>query len=455
MRYGVSVFVALFSFLFAQPEIAWQRCLGGSGDDYAHSIQQTTDGGYIVAGWTLSDDGDVSGYHGGYDFWVVKLNSSGDIVWQKCLGGSGEDEAHSIQQTTDGGYIVAGVTASNDGDVSGNRGDYDFWVVKLNSSGDIVWQKCLGGSNDDAAYSIQQITDGGYVVAGYTESNDGDVSGNHGYSDSWVVKLSSSGNIVWQKCLGGSRCDNAYSIQQTTDGGYIVAGCTESNDGDVSGNHGGYDFWVVKLNSSGNIVWQKCLGGSSYDEVCSIQQTADGGYIVAGGTLSNDGDVSGNHGSADFWVVKLNSSGDIVWQKCLGGSNDDAAYSIQQITDGGYVVAGYTESNDGDVSGNHGSADFWVVKLRPDADDITEPTAPKRASLSVFPNPFNSSCAIFAPRGSKVSIYAISGKLFFGAEAGEGPLVWTPSADLPCGVYVVRARLPDGVEVTARAVHVR
>jgi hypothetical protein len=343
--------------------IQWQKCLGGSGYDSANSIQQTTDGGYIITGMTESTDGDVSGNNGSIDAWVVKLDSSGNIQWQKCLGGSGDDTADSIQQTTDGGYIVAGATMSTDGDVSGNNGSADAWVVKLDSSGNIQWQKCLGGSDDDQANSIQQTTDGGYIVAGATMSTDGDVSGNNGSADFWVVKLDSSGNIQWQKCLGGSDMDSAYSILQSTDGGCIVAGRTRSTDGDVSGNNGSSDAWVMKLDSSGNIQWQKCLGGSDVDSASSIQQTTDGGYILAGVTESNDGDVSGNNGLSDFWVVELDSSGNIQWQKCLGGSDEDYAGSIQQTTDGGYIVTGRTRSTDGDVSGNHGSYDVWVVKL--------------------------------------------------------------------------------------------
>ncbi|MDI6832968.1 MAG: hypothetical protein QMD02_03870 [Bacteroidales bacterium] len=342
----------------------WQKCLGGTNTDIANSIQQTSDGGFIVAGYTFSNDGDVSGNHGGSDAWVVKLNSSGDIEWQKCLGGTSWDEAYYIQQTNNSGFIVACKTNSNNGDVSGNHGGDDYWVVKLNSSGDIEWQKCLGGTSWEVAYTIQQTSDGGFIVAGYTNSNDGDVSGNHGYFDAWVVKLNSSGNIEWPKCLGGTGNDYANSIQQTSDGGFIVAGETYSNDDDVSGNHGYFDYWVVKLNSLGDIEWQKCLGGTGNDYAYSIQQTSDSGFIVAGFTNSNDGDVSGNHGGYyDAWVVKLNSSGNIEWHKCLGGTNDDRANSIQQTSDGGFIVAVYTMSNDGDVSGNHGYSDYWVVKL--------------------------------------------------------------------------------------------
>ncbi|UCH15292.1 MAG: hypothetical protein JSV22_04830, partial [Bacteroidales bacterium] len=231
------------------------------------------------------------------------------IEWQKSLGGSCGDEAHSIKQTSDGGYIVAGLSCSNNGDVSENNGNYDYWIVKLTSTGEIEWQKSHGGNEAEWAYSIQQTSDGGYIVAGVSQSNDGDVSGNHGTYDYWIVKLTSIGVLDWQKSLGGSDEDMAYSIQQTSDGGYIVAGRSESSDGDVSGNHGSSDFWIVKLNPSGEIDWQRTLGGSGDDYANSIQQTTDGGYIVAGGSNSNDGDVSGNHGYGDYWVVKLTSTG--------------------------------------------------------------------------------------------------------------------------------------------------
>ncbi|MDX9705524.1 MAG: T9SS type A sorting domain-containing protein [Weeksellaceae bacterium] len=359
--------IILFGFMVqtqAQaPDIEWQKSLGGSYGEIAYSVQQTTDGGYIVAGYSESNDGDVNSNYGFSDYWIVKLNSAGSIEWQKSLGGSDVDYAYSIQQTTDGGYIVAGRSYSNDGDVSGNHGFSDYWIVKLDSTGNTQWQKSLGGSYADYAKSIQQTTDGGYIVAGAASSNDGDVSGNLGGYDYWVVKLDKSGSMEWQKSLGGSSNDYATSIQQTTDGGYIVAGYSESNDGDVIGNHGDKDYWVVKLDSTGNMEWQKSLGGSGWDAAHSIQQTTDNGYIVAGYSESNDGDVSGNHGNMDYWVVKLDNIGNMEWQKSLGGSDAEVANSIQQTTDGGYIIAGYSSSNDGDVSNNYGLTDCWIVKL--------------------------------------------------------------------------------------------
>ncbi len=426
------------------PAIQWQKCLGGPDGDVAYSIQQTNDGGFIVAGFTYSNDGDVLGFHGYNDAWIVKLNSSGDIEWQKCLGGTDHDFAYSIQQTSDGGFIVAGLTGSNDGDVSGNHGGRDAWVVKLNSSGEIEWQKCLGGTNYDFAYSIQQTSDGGFIVASITGSNDGDVSGNHGGSDYWVVKLNSSGGIEWQKCLGGTNSDGGifndyiYSIQQTSDGGFIMACETMSNDGDVSGNHGSYDAWVVKLNSLGDIEWQKCLGGTNRDIANSIQQTSDGGFIVAGSTSSNDGDVSGNHGYGDAWVVKLNSSGDIEWQKCIGGTNYEFANSIQQTSDGGFIVAGETLSNNGDVSGNHGYSDAWVVKLTNEPDRINE--IENYNLLSIYPNPFTEYAIITFdnPTNEKyrLLIIDVTGKVVMEINEIYGDRVEIDGSNLSAGVYV-------------------
>ncbi|RZK18424.1 MAG: T9SS type A sorting domain-containing protein [Flavobacterium sp.] len=366
------VFALLISInsLAQSPDIQWQKTLGGTDYDGASCVQQTSDGGYILAGHTVCNDGDVTGNHGENDVWVVKLNATGVIVWQKALGGTLSDYANSIQQTSDGGYIVAGNTASNNGDVMGNHntGYDDVWIVKLNSTGIILWQKTLGGTNHEMAKSIQQTSDGGYIFAGSTDSNDGDVSGNHStFLDCWIVKLNGTGEIIWQKTMGGTSDDFASEIQQTSDGGYIIAGLTASNNGDVTQQHGIFDCWILKLNSIGEIIWQKTYGGTNQDSATSIQQTLDGGYIVAGNTYSNDGDVSGNHGDLDLWIVRLNASGTIVWQKSFGGTSTDYANSIKQRLDGSYIVAGYTYSNNGDVSGNHTTDnslnDYWVIKL--------------------------------------------------------------------------------------------
>lgn len=343
--------------------IDWQRSLGGSKDEIANCVQQTIDGGYIIAGWTKSNDGDVSEHHGGMDYWIVKLTSTGAVEWQKTLGGSEDDKAWSIQQTADGGYIIAGYSHSDDGDVSGNNGSSDYWIVKINSAGDIEWQKSFGGSDIESANCIQITADEGYIIGGYSHSDDGDVSVNHGLADYWVVKLTSTGDLKWEKSLGGSEEDQAWFIQQTMDGSYIVAGHSCSNDGDVTVSKGEDDFWIVMLDSTGNIEWQKSFGGQGDNRARSIRQTVDGGYIVTGESNSSVSGVTEYHKLMDYYIVKLTSTGEIEWQKALGGDNEDLSKSIQQTSDNGYVIAGWSESNDGDVSGNHGGKDYWIVKI--------------------------------------------------------------------------------------------
>jgi PKD repeat protein len=347
--------------------VRWQKCLGGNGQDFANAVLQTADGDYIVAGYTSSNDGDVSGHHGDNDFWVIKLKSNGTIDWQKCLGGSGRDYANALIESSDGGYVVAGYTSSNDGNISGNHGSGDFWVAKLASNGTIVWSQCLGGSGDDQANAISQTSDGGFIVAGYTQSNDGDVSGNHGNNDFWVVKLKPDGTIDWRKCLGGSSYEYANAIIQVSDGGYVAVGRSDSNDGDAPRDNGCYDYdsWIVKLSETGGIEWQKRLGGSSYDSASDIIETNDGGFIVAGETESSDRLVFGNHGQKDLWVVKLFGNGTIDWQRCLGGTYPDIANAMIQASDGGTVIAGSTMSADGDVSSkSENQWNIWIVKLR-------------------------------------------------------------------------------------------
>ena len=235
-----------------------EKSLGGTQGDYANSIQQTINGGYIVAGYTESTNGDVTGNNGiGGKYWIVKLDLLGNIQWENCYGGNGVDDgAYSIQQTSDSGFIVAGFSQSTDGEVTGNHGENDYWIIKLDTIGAIQWEKCYGGFNQDLAYSIKQTTDRGYIIAGFSYSNDDDVSGNMGIANYWIVKINSIGAIQWQKCLCGSDYENAYSIQPLINGGFIIAGVSLSSNGDVTGHHMGYDYithdstsdiWIVKL----------------------------------------------------------------------------------------------------------------------------------------------------------------------------------------------------------------
>lgn len=430
----ITFILGISSTLAQAPDVEWQKSLGGSGEDTAHSLQQTADGGYIIAGSSVSNNGDVTGNRGNEDYWVVKLNTMGDIQWQKSLGGTGSDRANSIQQTEDGGYIVAGGSSSNNGDVTGNHGGLDYWIVKLNTTGDIQWQKSLGGSDFDTALSIQQTNDNSYIVAGITNSNNGDVTENKGIRDYWIVKLSTEGDLAWQRSFGGSDDDRAHSIQQTSDGGYIIAGLSISSDGDITGNQGNGDCWIVKLNEAGNMEWQKSLGGSSTDIAYSIQQTPDNGYIISGFSTSNDGDVTENQGGLDCWIAKLNSMGTIQWQKSLGGSDDELFSSIQQTSDGGYIAGGRSNSTDGDVSGNHGAADYWIIKLNPDPLSLNE----FALQIMLYPNPVSTVLTIAANEPVKsVAVFNSLGKEVMASSHFETVIKLDVSGLLPSMYFVV------------------
>lgn len=359
----------------------WAKTYGGSEDDRANSFQQTSDGGYIVFGsseslgtniWILklNISGDIEWqktYGGQFNiftykafsiqntndrgyiiggsisvsalsqqFWIIKISADGDIIWQKSLGDIDINYVYSLQQTNDGGYIVAGNTGTND--------DNDFLILKLFFDGTIEWSKTYGGNQDELPYSIQQTDDGGYIVAGHT------VSLGAGSSDIWVLKLASDGTIEWQKSYGESESDNAYSIQKTNDGGYIVAGSILF----YGASHP--DLWIFKLASDGTIEWQRTYGGIESETAYSTQQTSDGGYIVLGETESFGA------GNGDIWILKLTSDGNIEWQKTYGGSQAEEASSIQQTVDGGYLVAGSTDSY------GAGEQDIFILKLFPNGD---------------------------------------------------------------------------------------
>lgn len=350
------------------PTIVWQKTYGSFDGDYAHSITRTSDGGFITVGFVEAGSGDVVGYHGNRylnDTWVLKLSGNGEIEWKLCLGGISFEQGCAIKQTPDGGYAVLSTSSSVDGNMT-KKGGVDLWLVKLSATGNIVWQKSVGGSKNDYAYGLDLTPDGGFILCGDTESSNGDVTMNHGMRDYLVAKLDGNGNLQWLKTFGGTQDDVAFGIRSVPGGGFVIAGSTESNDGDVSGNHGLRDYWVVKLDDYGNMKWQKCFGGSRFDEAWAVTIAADGTYVVAGYCASADADVSGKYtssGDSDFWIVAINPSGSIIWQKTYGGSFNEVAYAISATPDGGIAVTGSAESHDGDLSCNAGITDMWIIKL--------------------------------------------------------------------------------------------
>lgn len=402
MKTPISFFVLLLSLsyypCFGQETIIleWARILGGYEDDFAESIQHTSDGGYIIAGFSTSDEVNVGDNYGGQDYWVVKLNAQGNLIWQKNLGGSSNEIAYSVRETMDGGYVVAGESISSDFDVSDNNGGQDFWIVKLDEDGEIVWEKNYGGSEPDFAYCIQQTMDGGYIVAGESKSGNFDVGDNYGGSDYWVIRLNGSGNLIWEKNFGGSGFDRAYDICETIDGGFIVSGASSSNDFDVTNPLGGQDIWVVKLTSGGVLDWERSFGSPMGESGYAIQQTSDGGYIVGGDeflikmdeggdlewetdlspaeirTLAIDANgilVAGENdapiqfGSKDYWIAKVDEEGNFLWEKFYGGVEDpDYAREMDITDDGGLVVAGYVESDD--IPDFLDLVDYWILKFK-------------------------------------------------------------------------------------------
>ena len=358
------------------PTIQWQKSFGGCyGVNALYDLQQTSDGGYILGGRSnCGISGNKTSTNYGYsDFWVVKIDASGNKIWEKSYGGLTEDSVTSLQQTSDGGYILGGYSQSviSGNKTSTNYGSYDYWVVKINTNGNKIWEKSFGGSSDDYLRSLQQTSDGGYILGGNSSSG---ISGsktniNYGGVDCWVIKLDTNCNVMWQRSFGGSSDDYLNSLQQTSDGGYILGGYSESkiSGNKTSTNYGDFDYWIIKADASGNKIWEKSFGGSGDDCLSSLQQTSDGGYILGGNSSSgiSGSKTSTNYGYSDFWVVKIDASGNKIWEKSYGGPNNDCMRSLKQTSDGGYILGGYSESkiSGNKTSTNYGYSDYWIIKV--------------------------------------------------------------------------------------------
>ncbi|HQU39597.1 MAG: T9SS type A sorting domain-containing protein [Chitinophagales bacterium] len=493
--------------------IEWQQTIGGDDADQCYFVQQTSDLGYICGGWSrsgVSYDKTVASF-GERDCWLLKLDTDGEIVWQQAYGGDQDDYLFAFDNTADGGYVLGCFSASG---ISGNKtepnyGYNDYWVIKTDSIGNIEWQNTIEGYGDDRLHGIRQTADGGYVMGGTSDSPmGGDKSEDvFGEEDYWVIKLDTTGQIEWENNIGGVGEDEQFSIIQTQDGGYFLGGFSTSP---VSGDKtedaiGVQDFWTVKLSADGEIEWQNTIGGDSGDRLEYVLQNQSSKYFLGGASLSGiSGDKeSTSFGFWDFWAIQLNESGEIEWQLAIGGDGDDVTRGINQTSDGGTVIGGQSSSG---ISGNktvpnQGGYDFYLVKLGCnnglyrdlDGDGYGDPEQPMVSCewsyglaynntdcddqnnfvnpgmievangiddncngiiddlpsalsdipqfVQVYPNPFGTYVQVISENISEpleyVSITDLSGKVVL-QQAAYGQLTWLETAHIPTGIYVLQ-----------------
>jgi hypothetical protein len=374
----IPVIILIFcSTRMSSQTIQWENTIGGNDTEWVDFIELSKDQNYILGGYSYSNiSGDKNENSRGLsDYWFIKIDdTSGNLLWQKTIGGNSIDHLTSAKETTDGGYILGGSSSSGiSGEKTQNsRGNDDYWVVKLDENRNIIWDKTYGGTGVDRLTSIIQTTDGGYLIGG---SSDSDISAektdnSRGNIDIWIIKIDQSGDIMWQKTFGGSNSDWVQSLIETPDGGYILAGSSHSNiSGEKSENSRGLrDFWVLKIDNSGTIIWQKTIGGNNGDYAKSIIATSDGNYIIGGDSSSN---ISGEktektvNNSTDVWLLKINDLGQILWQKDIGAESTEAFADIRMTSDNGFIlgIMSYSGISGYKTEASKGDRDYWTVKL--------------------------------------------------------------------------------------------
>lgn len=344
-------------------DIIWKKSIGGTSIDIGTDVSELPNGNLIISGYSSSSNGDIPTNLGNFDVLLMSTDNVGNILWTKIFGGSQVDLCYSHLLTDDGGFILGGGSYSNNHDVSGNHGDQDFWVFKTDNAGNLLWQQSSGGSGNDVCYSLAKDNTGNIYACGTTNSSDGNINIAHGNYDIWVLKYNSSGTVLWNKTYGGSNYETAQSLLIDSRQNILIGGYTRSVDDDVTSNYGYGDSWVINLDNNGNLLEENNFGGSGGDNLFSILETADGGYLLTSGSTSTDIDITNRYGQEDFWLCKTDASLNIEWSQNYGGSGNDRPVNVIQNQDGGFLVAGYSFSNNFDVSGQHGSADIWLINL--------------------------------------------------------------------------------------------
>lgn len=450
----------------------WQKSFGGDGVDILQSVKLANDGGFILAGTSSSSiSGDKKeACKGQEDFWIIKLDAKGNEIWQRTIGGSGQEKLLSIAQTKDGGYILGGTSSSNTsepdekgvidkyGKSEDSRGSLDYWVVKLDTKGEIKWQKTLGGQYVDELKSIEQTNDKGYILGGYSNSP---ISGdktqeNFGLNDYWIIKLDEEGNELWQHTFGGDQDDTLFALTQTNDGGFIAGG--NSNSGPTNSksksNQNGADFWVLKLDKTGTIEWQETYNYGKKDVLTSIVENVDGTFIIGGYAQSESvqksvGKKADKEGINDYIALKIKATGEEIWTQTVGSKGDEILKKLFETRDGGYILAGTSIGNASkDKNAAIGGSDFWIVKLRDKEKKIKE-----KEKIEAIPNPaisYTNVIVTYEYQKGTATLFDLSGRTMQTIKLTGEKTIPVDLSNLPQGIYLIEVKTnisTDGVKV--------
>ncbi|MEK9517330.1 MAG: hypothetical protein VWZ97_04840 [Flavobacteriaceae bacterium] len=347
------------------------KLLGGSDEEVAREMIELREGGFAMVGSTKSTDGDFSDrVSNDWDLFLIKMDEQGEVTWKKTYGGSADDFGFSLIETPEGGFVLMGYSNSQDGDVPPTMGYHDNWIIKVDASGGVIWKKSMGYSGHDHAYNVIATTDGGYFLNGFLDVTASNGEGNsgkssqanrHGVGEFWCHKIDADGNIQWQRYFGGTNNDRSYDAIQTREGNFLIVGTSESEDVDVKNPKGGYDVWVVMVSPSGDLLWENSYGGSLVDEASKVIEDSNGNFRLIGNTHSGDMDVTDPKGSSDVWQITLDKSGKLISSYNFGGSDFDRGTAISEGQWGELFITGYSRSIDGDIISNQGENDLFLI----------------------------------------------------------------------------------------------
>lgn len=368
MPYSISINTPEAQFSVSLTQVT---LVGGSNEDVAREIIQLRKGGLAVVGSTKSTDGDFSERTSNdWDLFLIKFSLNGEILWKKTYGGSGDDFGFSVVETPEGGFVLLGYSNSQDGDVPPTKGYHDNWIIKIDADGAVLWKKSFGYSGHDHSYNLIATQDGGYFFNGFLDVTASNGMGNdkksssasrHGVGEFWCHKLDANGNIQWRRYFGGTNNDRSYDAIQTRDGNFLVVGTSESDDVDVKNPKGNYDVWVVMVSASGEMLWENSYGGSLVDEASKVIQDSYGHFRIIGNTHSSDQDITHSKGESDAWQITLDPSGRLVGSYNFGGSEFDRGTAMREWQWGSILLTGYSRSSDGDFENNNGENDIFLM----------------------------------------------------------------------------------------------